>query len=400
MITFLSRGMEQLFWAGIAQACIVFVGYVLYQCGMWAKNYLMHTLTVQLQITSADHWDEWSWLQHFINVKLGQKIHFWKPPQWKGTGVTASTIPIPLTFEFEGTRIRLSINELPVVADGSGAQARYVANLWARNVDSHFFWRLLLEMKRTFLQRPRSSSLLSFNEGMKQWVEDIPLPRRTLDSLTLDPVTKSAVLADIEKFVSPERRAFYQGRMHYRRGYLLTGPPGNGKSTFINVVACMLKSNVARIALRQKTCDDATLSLMMRGPRDTDSPPQIFVLEDIDCLFQTRESGEARQHEGVTFSGLLNVLDGLGAPENSIIFMTTNHPERLDPALIRPGRVDKRIEFEPPTKERIVEYFLKFCPEETATSIATSSFLQEVESSKEPLSYALLQQMIQQELEQ
>jgi mitochondrial chaperone BCS1 len=70
----------------------------------------------------------------------------------------------------------------------------------------------------------------------------------------------------------------------------------------------------------------------------------IVLLEDIDAAFPNREeSGEVQgiQHSSdVTFSGLLNVLDGVAASEERLIFMTTNHIERLDPALIRPGRVD------------------------------------------------------------
>jgi chaperone BCS1 len=71
----------------------------------------------------------------------------------------------------------------------------------------------------------------------------------------------------------------------------------------------------------------------------------IVLLEDIDAAFPSREdqgdNSQQRQHSSdVTFSGLLNVLDGVAASEERLIFMTTNHIDRLDPALIRPGRVD------------------------------------------------------------
>jgi chaperone BCS1 len=49
---------------------------------------------------------------------------------------------------------------------------------------------------------------------------------------------------------------------------------------------------------------------------------------------------DSRYQSGVTFSGLLNALDGVASGEERIIFMTTNHLSRLDPALVRPGRVD------------------------------------------------------------
>ena len=62
--------------------------------------------------------------------------------------------------------------------------------------------------------------------------------------------------------------------------------------------------------------------------------PSIILLEDIDAAFVHREAGD---HGGsnVTFSGLLNTLDGVASSEERLIFMTTNHLERLDPALIR-----------------------------------------------------------------
>ena len=68
----------------------------------------------------------------------------------------------------------------------------------------------------------------------------------------------------------------------------------------------------------------------------------ILLLEDIDAAFLGRTAtSQERQPDGyqpnVTFSGLLNALDGVASGESRIIFMTTNHLERLDPALIRPG---------------------------------------------------------------
>lgn len=71
----------------------------------------------------------------------------------------------------------------------------------------------------------------------------------------------------------------------------------------------------------------------------------IILLEDIDAAFVSREetSQQKAAFEGlnrVTFSGLLNALDGVASTEARIVFMTTNYLKRLDPALIRPGRVD------------------------------------------------------------
>ena len=68
----------------------------------------------------------------------------------------------------------------------------------------------------------------------------------------------------------------------------------------------------------------------------------MLVLEDIDALFIERESTGASS--SISFSGLLNAIDGPASQEGRMLFMTTNHPDRLDPALIRPGRVDMQAE--------------------------------------------------------
>lgn len=62
----------------------------------------------------------------------------------------------------------------------------------------------------------------------------------------------------------------------------------------------------------------------------------------------------------ITFSGLLNALDGVASAEERIIFMTTNHIELLDPALIRPGRVDLKEYFGNATNHQIRRMFLRF----------------------------------------
>jgi SpoVK/Ycf46/Vps4 family AAA+-type ATPase len=107
----------------------------------------------------------------------------------------------------------------------------------------------------------------------------------------------------------------------------------------------------------------------MKGPHDGE-PPRVFVLEDIDCLFENREAAvevgtksTAPRRSTVTLSGLLNVLDGMGSPINVLIIMTTNYADRLDAALLRPGRVDTRFRVEPPSDAQIGVHYNKFFPD-------------------------------------
>jgi chaperone BCS1 len=92
----------------------------------------------------------------------------------------------------------------------------------------------------------------------------------------------------------------------------------------------------------------------------------------------------------VTFSGLLNALDGVAAGEGRILFATTNHPERLDPALVRPGRIDRKVHigladcqqirrifqrFFPAAEEDVVDCFAAAIPDEQIAMSALQTFL-------------------------
>lgn len=111
------------------------------------------------------------------------------------------------------------------------------------------------------------------------------------------------------------------------------------------------------------------LNLSERGLADdklihllSNTPERSFVLiEDIDAAFNKRVQTSADGYQSsVTFSGFLNALDGVASGEERIIFMTTNHPERLDPALIRPGRVDLSVlinDASPQQSRRLFERF-------------------------------------------
>ena len=111
------------------------------------------------------------------------------------------------------------------------------------------------------------------------------------------------------------------------------------------------------------------LNLSERGLADdklihllSNTPERSFVLiEDIDAAFNKRVQTSADGYQSsVTFSGFLNALDGVASGEERIIFMTTNHPERLDPALIRPGRVDLSVlinDASPQQARRLFERF-------------------------------------------
>ena len=93
----------------------------------------------------------------------------------------------------------------------------------------------------------------------------------------------------------------------------------------------------------------------------------MLLIEDVDCVFKTERT--TTDQTGVTLSGLLNALDGVSSREGRVLFLTTNHPDRLDSALIRPGRVDRKIELghaSPDQARRLFLWFYQGCGLEPA----------------------------------
>jgi chaperone BCS1 len=158
----------------------------------------------------------------------------------------------------------------------------------------------------------------------------------------LEEGVKERIVDDLKAFL--DTRTWYLDRgIPYRRGYLLYGPPGTGKSSFIQALAGELDFNIAMLNVNERGLTDDRLNhLLTNIPQRT-----IVLLEDADAAFVNRRQADAEGYAGptVTFSGLLNALDGVGSAEGRIIFLTTNHVERLDEALIRPGRVDLPVRF-------------------------------------------------------
>ena len=134
------------------------------------------------------------------------------------------------------------------------------------------------------------------------------------------------------------------------------GPPGTGKSSMVAALAGHLKLNLYICSINDRSMTDERLMSTLQELR----PRSILLLEDIDALVQERDvAGEAT---GVTFAGLLNALDGVTSKSGVITIMTTNHPEKLDPALVRKGRVDLRETFGVATEEqaaRLVRHFYR-----------------------------------------
>jgi chaperone BCS1 len=190
----------------------------------------------------------------------------------------------------------------------------------------------------------------------------------TFDTLAMETKKKEEIKKDLTKF-SKGKDYYAKIGKAWKRGYLLYGPPGTGKSTMISAMANLLGYDIYDLELTTVKDNSELRKLLIET-----TGKSIIVIEDIDCsldltgqrkktkekddddqsdkekdpVSKKKKEAEEERKSGskVTLSGLLNFIDGLWSAcgGERIIVFTTNYVDKLDPALIRRGRMDKHIE--------------------------------------------------------
>lgn len=224
-----------------------------------------------------------------------------------------------------------------------------------------------LDMCREFAEKQRESYVTvrasKSRYDDESWETTILRPIRPIDTIHFDETTKAELVADIRNYLDPATRKFYTQRgIPYRRGYLMHGPAGTGKTSLSLALAGLFGLELYLLHVPSVRGDQELEKLF------TTLPPRCFILlEDIDAVgvknrgdFNRdadaddgeRDDGDDENEDDrsqygarscITLSGLLNVLDGVASQEGRIVLMTSNFAERLDRALVRPGRIDKMI---------------------------------------------------------
>lgn len=203
---------------------------------------------------------------------------------------------------------------------------------------------------------------------------------RSFESVILKDGQKEHILKDIQTFRRREHWYSIRG-IPYRRGYLLYGPPGTGKTSLVQSVASKVNMNVAIISLSGSMDDENFNVLLQEVPRNS-----ILVMEDIDhCVIKDPNSENDTSNAKISMSGLLNALDGVVAQEGSMVFMTCNDVNRIQPALLRPGRIDMKMELGYANKTQINKMFWRFMGEDDIETSNQDVTDVEVENEKKKL---------------
>ncbi|KAH7079754.1 BCS1 N terminal-domain-containing protein [Paraphoma chrysanthemicola] len=252
-------------------------------------------------------------------------------------------------------------------------------------------WNSSREAQLTSVYRPTPKS----EQDSVNWKRQATRSSRPIDTVALDPEQKAMIIQDINEYFQPATARWYAARgIPYRRGYLFHGSPGTGKTSLSFALAGIFGVGVYCISLSEVGLTEAHLSsLFSRLPKRC-----IVLLEDIDSAGLRREGDPALSDDSnssasdtdgdssedltkitkiskdsakgkgdkttkslslISLSGLLNVIDGAASHEGRVLIMSTNCPEKLDEALVRPGRVDLQIRFTLATRSQIRDIFVR-----------------------------------------
>jgi|SRR5579883_1000323 len=177
------------------------------------------------------------------------------------------------------------------------------------------------------------------------------IPRVGWNDLVIDAKVGTLLKSDFEIFW--ERESWFRERkLPFRRGYLLHGPPGNGKTSAIRAMMSSRGLNAHTLRFFDPQIADSDLDeLFEDAHRDR---PSLVLLEDIDRAFP--KTGESRSK--ISMQQLLNCLDGVATGDGVVVVATANEPAILDPAILRrPGRFDRVVHFPNPDAGLRLKYF-------------------------------------------
>tara|TARA_B100001094_G_scaffold332711_1_gene405990 strand:+ start:1223 stop:2320 length:1098 start_codon:yes stop_codon:yes gene_type:complete len=185
------------------------------------------------------------------------------------------------------------------------------------------------------------------------WTLDGVSRKRDPFSVHLPKGQVDKVFSDLNQF-REEKERYHELNIPYMRTYMFYGLPGTGKTTLIKAIASKYNMTLCNVVVNKDLEDSDIKRAFRKLPKHS-----IMVLEDIDCIFKDRKEGDTIKNN-LTFSGLLNSLDGIAENDDRIIIMTTNNLDCLDKALIR--RIDFFMKFDYANQKQIEDCFKRFFP--------------------------------------
>jgi chaperone BCS1 len=297
---------------------------------------------------------------------------------------------------FKNTPIFIKIHTMNIAECGD----KDILTLYTINIDKYKNrLREFVDKMYTYIYKHSDNKAINNNRyitmGNANGMDSYPLDDvcRGFDTIFIPQHQKEILINHLNYFIH-NRKAYINNNIPYHTGILLYGAPGTGKTSIIRGLINII--NPYRI----KCCTgDSFYSMIQNGCLNFyhgkyNENIQLVIVEDIDCDMFIPRGDKSKVFVGLpkvmgkeksndsSISAVLNALDGLTPSNNNIFIFTTNHIENLDPALIRPGRIDLKLEITHPNKETINMFLNKYYKKELP------SYINEV---KDDLSFGELQ---------
>jgi chaperone BCS1 len=297
--------------------------------------------------------------------------------RWGDEDVATKSIGYGTHFFMYGIRPGIINLQSQAVENARSSMERDIIEITMLGRSRKVFDYIFEEIKQ---KNSRKGEFVVFRYNGEYWARTIPQIKRNLNTVFLKKDTKENLLEFITNFKSRESWYISHG-LSYQTGFLLYGPPGCGKTSFVKAIASHFDMNLYILPMSHFHSIGHALfeipnhSIVLIEDIDTDlavSKSDSFL--DSKKVIETErptsgksikpaEPSSKKSFTFTSFSDVLNAIDGIISSHGRIIVATTNHIEKLDPALIRNGRFDLKIEVDYADIDVVKQFFKVYYPD-------------------------------------
>ena len=342
------------------------IGATLYKIIPITFQFVKRNIIVTIEVPSYDESFEWfnKWLANLDYSKKSRLLtassKYVQADRPKGSSelkpqLFFSPAPGNHFFKYKGKLVWIHREREKLNTTGSQGLMLYesfVITMMAKNKD--IAQQMLTDARDYIFNLEKNRTVVYTNDDYGNWEKIHSQKRRKLNTIILKDDMQYNLVKDIKEFFNKESWYNKMG-IPYRRGYLLHGLPGTGKTSLIKGIAGVFNLPIYILNISTELTEGNFQKAIINIPEKS-----ILLMEDIDAVFEKRNKSESEQK--VSFKTLLNAIDGIISPYGTVLFMTTNYRDKLDSALIRPGRIDKEYGINKVDKLQAEKLFRLFYP--------------------------------------